>query len=131
MKKKDETPPKPVPRLQDMSLSDISRMNVDAIENGDPTKVLEVMRASIEAEAPIVAPPRYVIDLPVLQHDDHRAIGLALSLLYVGSGPEVAIVLPSGERFVVHLPQLAGAVQALQSAMFAAPPPQLFPIGRR
>jgi hypothetical protein len=124
MKKKSEkkTLPAPVPRLQDMSLSDISRMNVEAIETGNPGPLLDVMRASIEPEPPPLPPaPNYAIELPLLRVGDVPAIGAKLRLVYAGDGPELELEL--GEhRVTVSLPQLNAAVQAMQAAMYSAPP---------
>jgi hypothetical protein len=128
MKKKKTETPAAVPRLQDMSLSDISRMNVEAIETGNAGKLLDVMRASIEPEAPAIPGPRYAVYLPVLRVDDERAIGMSIALVYGGDGPEVSLELPTGKRYAVSLQQIHSALQAMQTAMYSAPPrPVVFP----
>lgn len=122
MKKKDPPPP-PVPRLQDMSVSDIAKLNVEAYEKGDASKLLEILKGSIESEPPVDPPARYAIHLPVLLRDGDGVVGLQLRMLYAGQGPQVAIETPEGIAFTVSLTRLGAVVDALRAAMYASPHP--------
>jgi hypothetical protein len=124
MKKK--TPPdgpiEPLPRLQDMSLSDVAKLNVEAVKTGDTSKLMRVLENAIEPDPPYDPGANYTIDLPILRRDGERAIGLKLAMLYPGEGPELAIETPDGHIYVVSLPRINGIVDALRGAMYAAPP---------
>jgi hypothetical protein len=123
--KKPSTPGRPVRRLQDMSLSDISKMNVEAIENRDPRAILEVMKASIEPEPKPEPPTSYLVAFPLLGRDGTPAVGMTMQVAYSGQGLEGELRMPSGEAYKINLLRLASVLDALRSAVLSAPPQPL------
>jgi hypothetical protein len=125
-----KTPPRPVPRLQDMSISDISKMNVEAIERGDVRPLLDVMKASIDPDPKSEPPTSYLVIVPLLARDGVSAVGASMQVAYPGHGIEGELRMPSGESFKVNLLRFASVLDALRSAVLSAPPPMVPGYGR-
>jgi|GEM_PF-6044527 hypothetical protein len=125
-KKKGTPPEMPPKRLVDMSLSDVARMNLDAIRSGDPGKLISTLEDAIEPDPEPEPPMRFAITLPLMSRDGLPSVGASCTIGYGGVGTELSITTPDGATFVVNLMRLAVIVDALRSAMFSAgpmPPP--------
>jgi hypothetical protein len=117
------TPPRPTPRLQDMSISDISKMNVDAIENGNVKPLLDVIKASIDPDSKPEPPTSYLVTVPLLARAGVAAVGASMQIAYSGQGLEAELRMPSGENYRLNLLRLASVLDALRSAALSAPGP--------
>jgi hypothetical protein len=121
MKKKPPKTPEPK-RLQDMSLSDVAKVNLEAIRTGDVSPLVSMLENAVEPDPPAEVPVSYRIALPVLERDGLASVGLAIEIAYTSGEREVELRIPEGPGYRVSLLGAAGVLDALRSALFTAGP---------
>jgi hypothetical protein len=123
-KSKGPNPPgPPVRRFQDMSLSDVSKMQLEALEKGNLGPVIDTLKASIDPDPEPEPPTSYLVTVPLVGRDGLPTVGAAIQVAYSGVGADGELRLPSGEVYKVNLVRLASVLDALRTAIMMQPPP--------